>query len=159
MSVITESEWTKLHVAKLNEWTLSVGGNQHVLGWLIIFPPRKFEGSIVHLSDSELLEFKKIGLIAEELLKDCFKPDWFNYCQQGNNVKRIHIHLQPRYLSKRNFEGHTFTDEGFVKKGTIRFLNDEDLAPKEVVFKIVQILRDALAKKMITDFKVEILNS
>jgi len=40
--------------AKLNGWTLSVAANQHVLGWLILFPPREFEGSLVHLTDEEL---------------------------------------------------------------------------------------------------------
>lgn len=157
MAIIEPSEWSKLHIAKFNDWTLGVGGNQHVLGWLIIFPPDSMENSIVHLSDKEMLEFKKIGLIAEDLLKELFQADWFNYCQQGNNVKRIHIHLQPRYSSERIFEGFKFTDAGWGR--TIRFLKDDELAPKEIVFKIVQALREALCKKDIKDFKVEILNT
>lgn len=159
MAIVEKEEWSKLQIAKFDDWVLSVGGNQHVLGWLIIFPPRSFEGSMVHLTDQELLEFRKIGQIAEDLLKECFNPDWFNYVQQGNNVKRIHIHLQPRYLSERVFEGHTFTDEGFIGKGTIRFLNDENLAQKDIVFKIVKKLRETLSKKDISDFNVKIIDS
>lgn len=157
MAIVEESEWTKLHIAKINGWTLSVAGNQHVLGWLMLFPPTKFENSIVHLSDQELLDFKRIGQIAEELLKECFNAEWFNYCQQGNNVRRIHIHLQPRYSTEREFEGHKFIDHGWGR--TIRFLNDEDLPSKEIVFKMVELLRNKLKEKSLNDLKVEILNS
>jgi len=157
MAIIEKEEWNKLHIAKFNDWTLSVGGNQHVLGWLILFPPSNFENSIVHLPNIEILEFKKIGLIAEDLLKECFNAEWFNYCQQGNNEKRVHIHLQPRYSFERVFENHTFTDEGFGR--TIKFLKDEQLASKKIVFKIVQKLRDTLKTKNIKEFNVEILNT
>lgn len=103
MSKIDKSEWSKLHIAKINGWTLSVCGDQHVLGWLIIFPPRKVEGSITKLTDTELLEFKRIGTIAENLLQTAFNAEWFNYVQAGNVVKNIHIHLQPRYSFERKF--------------------------------------------------------
>ena len=154
--IFEEKDWSKLWVAKFNEWTLSVASNQHVLGWLILFPPRKFEGSIVHLTDEELSEFRKIGLIAEEILKECFNAEWFNYCQQGNGEQRIHIHLQPRYSSERHFEGHTFTDAGWGR--TIRFINDEDLAQQEIVLKLVETLKEALRHKTITDLQVKILD-
>lgn len=157
MAIFKEEEWPTLHIASFDDWILSVAANQHVLGWMIIFPPRKFEGSIAHLKDKELLEFKKIGLIAEDLAKEVFGAEWFNYLQQGNTVKRIHIHFQPRYSSERTFANHTFTDAGWG--GLIKRLKDEELAPKEVVLQIVQALRDALIKKDIKDFKVEILNN
>src|SRR5260221_1955767 len=147
MAIVEEKDWGKLHIAKFDDWTISLASNQHVLGWLLLFPPKKIEDSIVHLSDKELLDFKRIGLICEELLKEEFKAEWFNYCQQGNGVRRIHIHLQPRYSSERVFDGHTFTDAGWGR--TIRFLKDEELAPKEMVFEIVRALRIALSKKKI----------
>ncbi|MFS8131300.1 MAG: hypothetical protein ACMG57_04975 [Candidatus Dojkabacteria bacterium] len=155
MSIVEKEEWEKLWIAKINGWTLSVAANQHVLGWLIIFPPREIEESLVHLTDEELSTFKKIGLLAEDLLKECFQAEWFNYCQQGNNVKRIHIHLQPRYSSERVFEGHTFTDAGWGR--TIRFIQDPDLAQKEIVFKLVDKFKQSLRSKQFTDLQVEIL--
>ncbi len=151
--IFEESEWPKLDIAMLNDWRLSVASNQHVLGWLIIFPPLDEETSIVHLSDEQILEFKQIGLIAEELLKKTFNSEWFNYLQEGNGVRRLHIHLEPRYSSTREFAGRTFTDEGWGRK--VKFLK-EDLPSKEVVLEIVKVLRKNLLEMNIEKFKVEI---
>lgn len=157
MSAINKDEWGKLHIAKFNDWTLSVCGDQHVLGWLIIFPPRKIEGAITKLTDDELLDFKKIGIIAEDLLKEAFNAEWFNYSQAGNVVKNLHIHLQPRYSSERNFEGYKFTDEGWGHP--VKYLASEKLAPKEAVFAIVKYLRELLKNKIFEDFTVEVINT
>lgn len=155
MAIFKEEEWPLLHVAKFDDWILSVAANQHVLGWMIIFPPSSFEDSIAHLSDKELLGFKKLGLIVEDLAREVFNAEWFNYLQQGNTVRRIHIHFQPRYSSDRVFANHTFTDRGWG--GLIKRLKEDDLPPKEVVLNIVEALKDALSKKEIKDFKVEII--
>jgi diadenosine tetraphosphate (Ap4A) HIT family hydrolase len=104
-----------------------------------------------------MVEFKRIGLVAEELLKNTFQSEWFNYLQEGNGVRRLHIHLEPRYSSNREFEGHTFTDEGWGRK--VKFLKEDQLAPKDLLFKIVVTLRENLAKMEIEDFKVEISNT
>jgi diadenosine tetraphosphate (Ap4A) HIT family hydrolase len=157
MAIVEQEEWPKLDIAMLNDWRLSVAANQHVLGWLIIFPPLEEETSIVHLSDQQMVEFKRIGLVAEELLKNTFQSEWFNYLQEGNGVRRLHIHLEPRYSSNREFEGHTFTDEGWGRK--VKFLKEDQLAPKDLLFKIVVTLRENLAKMEIEDFKVEISNT
>jgi|SRR5690606_109434 len=157
MAQIEKNEWEKLHIAKFNDWTLSVCGDQHVLGWLIIFPPRKVEGAITRLTDEELLDFKKIGIIAEELLKEAFNAEWFNYSQAGNVVKNLHIHLQPRYSSERNFEGYKFTDEGWGHP--VKYLASKELASKEIVFAITNHLRNLLKSKSIADFNVEIINT
>lgn len=154
MAIIPKEEWSKLHIAKLSGWTLSVCGDQHVLGWLIIFPPRKVEGALTQLTDQELLEFKKIGIIAEDLLKEAFNAEWFNYSQAGNVVKNLHIHLQPRYSSERNFEGYKFTDEGWGHP--VEYLASEELASKELVFSITKHLRSILKTQTIPEFTVEI---
>lgn len=48
MAIVEKEEWGKLHLAEFDDWTLGVGGNQHVLGWLIIFSPSAFEGSMAY---------------------------------------------------------------------------------------------------------------
>lgn len=152
---VTKEEWNKLWVAKVDDWTIGVTGDQHLLGQLILFPPEKVHGSIVHMSNTELLKFKQIGLLAEELLKDTFQSEWFNYNQAGNVIRDLHIHLQPRYSSPKDFAGYTFTDEGWGHPMKFRAL--EDLPDKSVVFKIVGILRDQI-KTIKTDLKVEVFD-
>lgn len=155
MAIVERDEWHKLHIAKVNGWTLGVSGSQHVLGWMIIFPPEKIEGSLADLSDEEIVEFKKVARVGEDLLTKVFSPDWFNYVQTGNVVKDLHIHLQPRYSSQREFEGHMFNDIGWGR--TVRHLRYEYLPPKEVVFKIVEALRNALKELDLKNLKIEIL--
>lgn len=157
MAIVEENEWPKLDIAMFDDWRLSVASNQHVLGWLIIFPPLDEETSIVHLSDEDMIKFKRIGLIAEELLKKTFQSEWFNYLQEGNGVRRLHIHLEPRYSSNREFEGHTFTDEGWGRK--VKFLKEDQLATKELVFKLVAKLREGLSEMNIKEFKILISNN
>lgn len=156
MSVVPKEEWPKLHIAKFDDWTIGVAGDQHVLGWLIIFPPKHIQGSLFHLEDEDLLKLKQIGLIAEDLLKQAYNAEWFNYSQAGNVVKNLHIHLQPRYSSERIFEGHKFTDEGWGHP--IKYLPQEELASEEIVFKIVKELRKILSTKDIRNFDVQILD-
>lgn len=144
MSIIDKSEWSKLHLAKYKDWTISLGGDQHVLGWLIIFPPVKIEASLVHLDDKELLEFKEVGLICEKLLQSAFQSKWFNYSQAGNVTKRLHIHLIPRYSEEREFEGRIFTDESWGHP--VKYLDSKDLPNKDVVLKMVEYLKETLEK-------------
>jgi diadenosine tetraphosphate (Ap4A) HIT family hydrolase len=158
MTIVPEHEWPKLDLANINGWRLSVAANQHLLGWLIIFPPREIETSIVHLTDAEFAIFKRIGLLAEELLIKTFNTEWFNYLQEGNGERKLHIHLHPRYSSPREFEGFTFTDQGWGRK--VKFLNEDKLPPKEIVFKVADKLRDSLRTMDLKDsaMKVTIVN-
>ena len=154
MTIVEEAEWPKLDIATFNGWRLSVAANQHVLGWLIIFPPLDEEISIVHLTDEQIIQFKRVGLIAEELLRRTFRSEWFNYLQEGNGVRKLHIHLEPRYSTPREFGGFHFTDEGWGRK--VKFLTAEQLAHKELVFQIVAELRKNLNEMQIEDFTVDI---
>ncbi len=153
MAVVERDEWNKLQVIKLDGWTISVSGSQHVLGWLILQPPKKVEGSIVNLPDEELLNFKKIGLLSEEVLNELFNPDLFNYSVTGNVIKDLHIHLQPRYSSPREFSGYRFVDENWGR--AVRFLPYERLPQKEVVFDLVDTLKQSFNKKDLSEFKVK----
>lgn len=157
MSIVEKSDWAKLHIAKINDWTLGLCGDQHVLGWVILFPPRKIEGSLTGLTDEELIMMKQVGKIAEDLLTETFQAEWFNYSQAGNVVRNLHIHLQPRYSSEREFQGFKFTDEGWGHP--VKSLPRESLPSKEVVFEIVRLLRENLSKKTYNNVKIEILNS
>jgi diadenosine tetraphosphate (Ap4A) HIT family hydrolase len=155
MGIVDKKEWYKLHIAKLDGWILSLAGDQHVLGWLIIFPPVKIEGSITALSDTEIVKFKQIATIAENLLKRTFNADWFNYTQAGNVLKNLHIHLQPRYSSDRIFENFTFRDEGWGHP--VKYLPSESLPSKELVFQIVDTLKGNLKELNIQDVEVKVL--
>ena len=151
MAVVDREEWDKLQVITLNGWNVSVSGSQHVLGWLILQPPEKVEGSIVHLSDKELLNFKKVGALCEVVLNELFSPDLFNYSVTGNVIKDLHVHLQPRYSSPREFANYRFIDENWGR--AVRFLPYERLPQKEIVFDLVDTLKKAFNKNLPEDLK------
>ncbi len=155
MLIFQKDDWNKLHIAKINGWTLTLMGDQNLLGWVMLFPSRKLKGPITLLTNDELIEFKKVALLTEELLNDLFQPDWFNYSQLGNHDGTLHIHLVPRYKSNRVFDGFTFTDENWGNR--IKYLPIEKLARKETVLKIVQAFKDKLKERNIQDLKIEIL--
>lgn len=154
MTIVSKPDWSKLHIAKVNGWVVSAIGDQHLLGGLIIFPPRKIVGSLVELSDSELVEFKQVAQLCEQLLKKAFSAEWFNYVQAGNVVKNLHIQLWPRYSSSREFFNHTFTDGGWG--GPLIYLPEDQLVPAEKVFGIVEFLKSELSN-LPTNLKVEII--
>lgn len=152
MSIIEKTEWSKLHIAKYKDWTISLCGDQHIIGWLSIFPPTPIENSIAHLSDKEILEFKEIGLLCEDILKKAFKANWFNYSQAGNVTKRIHIHIIPRYKNPVKFNNMSFKDEGWG--GSIKYLPYEDLPKKETVFEIVNYLKSLLKQLKLKNIEI-----
>jgi len=154
MTIVPEPEWPRLDLFTYNGIRVSLAANQHLLGWLIIFPASEVENSLVHLPENELLDFKKVGLLCEKLLSETFNAEWFNYLQEGNGVKRIHIHLHPRYSFSTDFAGFKFTDEGFGRK--VKFLQPNDLPPKDVVFNVVSHLRDKLKTMDIGDLNIQI---
>lgn len=151
----TRDDWARLHIAKFNDWVIALVGDQHTLGTLIIHPPRNVEGSITEFSDEEIITFKKVAKIAEQILINAFQAEWFNYSQDGNKIKNLHIMLKPRYSSERKFEGYMFTDEGWG--GPIKSRNPEELPDKEIVFKIVDRIKEEIKKMDIKDFNVEII--
>lgn len=154
---VGKDEWQKLWVAKIDGWTLSVTGDQHVLGSLILFPPKEIEGSMSSMTAHELAQFKQIGKLTEQLLKAAFNPDWFNYSQAGNVVKRLHIHLVPRYSQPKEFERYLFTDEGWGHP--MKFRKADELPDKDIVFKIVKFLRDKIETLPKEDMTIEVFDT
>ncbi|MEP7103695.1 MAG: hypothetical protein ABI721_03235 [Candidatus Dojkabacteria bacterium] len=154
MSIFNKSEWGKLHIAKFSNWTLTLQGDQHLLGWMMIFPPRKITGPFTLLTDQELVELKRICIIVENLQKELFNAEWFNYLQAGNHDGTLHINVQPRYSSQRELEGFVFKDENWGHLA--KLLPDNELAPKDIVLKIVTKVREVIAKNKYPEFTVEI---
>lgn len=150
---VEKDDWSKLWIAKINGWTISATGDQHVLGSLILFPPRKFEGSLADLTDMELIEFKNVAKLCEQILKTTFESEWFNYSQAGNVVKSLHIHLMPRYSDDKDFQGYTFTDKGWGR--LMEYRKPEELPDKDIVFAIVAELKRAF-EGLESDLSIEV---
>lgn len=149
---VSKEEWAKLWVAKINGWTISLAGDQHVLGWTILFPPDEIKGSLVNLPKNRLIEFQKIGHLIEKVLSDKFGAEWFNYRQAGNVVKNLHIHLIPRYSKVTTKHGYEFTDEGWGHP--VKFRKASELPDKEIVFKLVKEMRFAMSKVRSEDLDI-----
>ena len=67
------------------------------------------------LTDTELIEIKKIIKELKKCLTKAFNPNWFNVMQLGNGGRHLHFHLVPRYKGKIKFSGKVFTDPDYGK--------------------------------------------
>jgi len=137
--------YAQFDIKRYAHWTLRVNENQAYLGRAIIWLKR--EGDMQRLSSLTEEERKelwdKVLPEYEAALQELFKPDHMNYTWLGNlfheHKGHGHMHLIPRYVSPREFEGMVFTDENW---GHHYKIGEKKDVPLEVVF----AMRDAFRK-------------
>jgi diadenosine tetraphosphate (Ap4A) HIT family hydrolase len=56
-----------------------------------------------------------VARIVRLTLSELFKPDMFNWASLGNLSAQCHLHVIPRYSSKRVFSDLTFEDKNWGK--------------------------------------------
>jgi len=95
-------------------WILSLAESQFLIGWSHAILRRHVE-SFEELSDEELIELKQVVRDFKKVLKRGLRPDLLNVMQLGNIDRHVHIHLVPRYKSKRTFAERIFTDKDWGK--------------------------------------------
>lgn len=73
-----------------------------------------------HITDINDLSNNEINELFEDALQDLtegidslFSPDRYNYSSLGNGYEHLHLHVVPRYSSKRYYGGKEFDDEFF----------------------------------------------
>lgn len=126
-------KYEELLIKDYKHWVVYLHKNQYYLGRVYIWAKRENAIDFMDMTSKEQNEFFKIGRTVKKALKKLFNPDLFNWVSQGNVVPHLHIHLIPRYVSPRKFEGREFKDERWGK----------NYAPYNYDF---EISREALAK-------------
>jgi diadenosine tetraphosphate (Ap4A) HIT family hydrolase len=100
--------WSEL--ARFPHWHVLLNRNQDYLGRCII-ALRRHEEDFLALRPEEREELWTVARLVRETLERRFQPDHFNYQVLGNEVRHVHLHLTPRYKTRREHEGQTFHDE------------------------------------------------
>lgn len=90
--------------------------DQYYLGRSVIVLKNRHAVDINELKEKEREElFKKALPDLKKALSSFSSPDFYNYCSLGNGCEHFHVHVVPRYKSKRYFKQKCFEDEYFGK--------------------------------------------
>lgn len=94
-------------------WSIYIHHNQGYLGRCIIWCKRE---DALDLADASIEEQRELFLVMRDLrevIKNVFRPDWFNYAFLGNETRHLHGHFVPRYEKPKVFNGMVFKDRLF----------------------------------------------
>ena len=95
-------------------WTV-VFHKQDYLGRCVLVSNRHVD-DFVHLTNKELIDFKRTLKAVERYLKDYYNCTMLNWCCNMNNSvesPHVHIHVRPRYKNKVEVNGKTYIDKEF----------------------------------------------
>jgi diadenosine tetraphosphate (Ap4A) HIT family hydrolase len=90
-------------------WRLAINRNQNLLGKLFI-ALRRHEEAVSRLTPSEWEELQAQVEWATNQLATAFAPDHFNYAFLQNQDRHVHLHVIPRYATRRTLAGVEFAD-------------------------------------------------
>jgi len=106
-------EYRRLEVHCLGRWIWQVHENQYYLGRMILRLDRAETGSLSNCTSEEWASLHENIRLYENLLRELFWPDRFNYSQMGNVYPQLHVQAVPRYSSSRTWKGRTFEDKNW----------------------------------------------
>ena len=121
-------------ISALRHWRVVLNHNQDKLGKCMVCLKRHDE-DVCNLSDEEVCELWDILRRLKAALVSAFQPDHFNYAFLMNQDPHVHMHVIPRYRSRRTFAGSGFQD---IDETTSRKL------PENAERELVRILTDAM---------------
>jgi len=93
-------------------WTCAVNRNQNLLGKLVYVANRDV-ASVDELDTAEWLALQEEMRTGRAALNTLFQPDQINYAFLMNLDAQVHLHLVPRYIGKRRWDGEAFADPHF----------------------------------------------
>lgn len=132
-------DYSKQIVKNYKFWSLQVHSNQGYLGRCVIMCLRSDAEDYADMTDDEHEELLFVIKEAKRAISKAFSPDWFNYSFLGNEVRRLHGHIVPRYGRPVTFKGFIFDDKLYGK----HYSTDHDFViPDKILFAI----RDEIKK-------------
>ena len=90
-------------------WNLVLNANQDLLG-RCFFALKRPETDVAALTNDELLDLWACLRRAKAALDALWSPDHFNFAFLMNEEPQVHFHVIPRYKTRREFAGGTFSD-------------------------------------------------
>lgn len=103
-------DYNALKIEDFDFWSLYLNEYQCYLGRVYILAKREDAKDFLEMTESETHELFEIAKKVKEALFDLFQPDLMNYASLGNIFRHLHVHLIPRYKTKRIFNGIEFED-------------------------------------------------
>lgn len=131
-----------LKIVESRHWVVYLDQNQCYLGKSIIWC-KDDVNDLLEMSREERDDFFNVAQKLKSVLVKLFKPGLFNYNSLGNENPHLHVHIIPRYKTKRIFEGVTFEDLRFGKSP--RPFENPTIT-EEVVLRIRDSIRNSLAE-------------
>lgn len=104
-------EYAQNIVVQYNYWKVYVHSNQTYLGHCIIWCDREGAVDLVDMTPEEQEELFQILPKIKRAIDEAFSPDRMNYAFLGNELRHLHGHVTPRYLSEQTFQGMIFKDK------------------------------------------------
>lgn len=92
-------------------WSLFLHEYQCYLGRVYLVAKRDDAKDFSEISFDEREELFLISKKIKKALEQLFLPDKMNYAALGNVFEHLHVHLIPRYKTRRIFEGIEFIDK------------------------------------------------
>jgi len=123
-----------LLVSRFDLWSLYIHANQFYLGRCYLWCHRQNAIDFLSMTEEEKEEFFLIAKNLKASLHTLFSPDLMNYASLGNVANHLHIHIIPRYKSKRVYKGYLFNDNRWGKNYA-PYPKDFSI-PKNILFSI-----------------------
>ncbi|MCC5832077.1 MAG: hypothetical protein JJU12_03435 [Chlamydiales bacterium] len=136
------SNYEMLKIQEFTHWILYLHKCQSYLGRAYLLARRSLGRDLMDIEGEERDEFFQIGNAYKKAVNSLFSPDKMNYSALGNVFDALHVHLIPRYKTKRIFGGCEFIDTRWGK----------NYAPydKELVVEVhlLQKIKEAIRSKL-----------
>ena len=94
-------------IAESKHWKLILNTNQSLLGKCFLVVRRHIESITDHTTE-EWTDLHSEICRAIKMINSAFVPDHYNYAFLQNQDPHVHLHILPRYASRRTFEGVEF---------------------------------------------------
>ncbi|MCB1181166.1 MAG: hypothetical protein KDK55_03980 [Chlamydiia bacterium] len=127
-------EYNSLLIKSFDFFELYLHPNQCYLGRTYLWIKREGVINFFEINQQEREELYQLGQSVTETIDRLFAPNLFNYASLGNVCPSLHIHIVPRYQTKRFFGGIEFIDDRY----------GQNYAPYDKGFTLPTLVREEL---------------
>lgn len=137
-----QNEFEHTVIKDYENWEIQLFLNQCYLGRTLV----KLKRHVVDLTEVNKQErvelFEKVLPELKQAADSLFDPDLYNQATLGNDCRHFHLHVIPRYETRRKFDGKEFKDENW----------NSDYKPYPKDFEVsdgtLETIRDAMADEL-----------
>ena len=135
-------DFERLLLTGSEHWKAFLHESQCYLGRFYVWANDDSSKDLLEITDDEVDDFLGISRKVKDALCGLFHPDKFNYASLGNVADHLHVHVIPRYMKPRVFDGRGFVDRRWGENYAP--YDKEFRIPEETLFKIRDVIRGKL---------------